>query len=411
MKGCVSNPNIAPHVKESVLAYYENNLLDSFYTSFFEHSKYPLTNFLGFILPSLKQEFKRRSFEELPYHFIKPYPYKELIRVFSARKLNPILTDKIWEWAELSFDKWVAKKIKKELDFIHVTEDACLLTLKKAKQINVMSFYEQPSIHHESFTEIIKNQLIKYPVFNTEAISLLHNENAIRRNERRDQELVLADKIICNSTFTKNSLIKAGVNENNILTVPLGFPLVNEIILPKDSTKKIIFMYAGNLSLGKGSHILLEAWRDLNLKSKQAELWLIGKNSLPVSLLTGLNDSVKFFGNIQRVDLMNIYNKAHVFIHPTLADGFGMVITEAMSCGIPVIATYNCAGPDIITDQKNGLLIEADNKEVLKDSITWCLTNKTKLSEMGMEAKIKASSYSWAAYRNNLTKQVLENLR
>lgn len=410
MKGILANPNIGPHAKESVLAYYENNLLDTFYTTFFEHSKYPLSNFLGFIAPSLKQEFKRRSFEELPYHFIKSYPFKELMRVFAARKLNPLLTDKIWEWAELSFDKWVASKIHKDLTFIHVYEHGALASLQQAKKLNVKCFYEQPSIHHRSFTEIIKNQLLKYPAFNTKVINLLHDENAVRRNQRRDQELILADKIICNSTFTKNSLIKAGVNENNIITVPLGFPIANETILPKDSVKKIIFMYAGNLSLGKGSHILIEAWKDLKLNHKQAELWLIGKNNLPAAFLIGLNDTIKFINNVPRSDLMKIYQKAHVFIHPTLADGFGMVITEAMSCGLPVIATYNCAGPDIITEKGNGLLIEADNKEAIKNSIIWCLTNQTKLIEMGIEARNKARSYPWSAYRKDLAEQVIKNI-
>lgn len=408
MKGIISNPNIAPHVKESVLAYHEAGLLEVFYTSFFEHSQYRLTNILG-LVPNLKREFKRRSFEELPYHLIKAKPLKELLRVFASRKLSPILTDKIWEWSELSFDKWVASNIKRDLSFIHVTEHAALATLKKARQFNVFSFYEQPSIHHQSFTEIVKNQILKYPVFKTEATSLLHNETAARRNKRRDEELRLANKIICNSTFTKNSLIKSGITPSAILTIPLGFPLVCK----ESSTQKqekIIFMYAGNLSLGKGSHILLQAWKELKINDKHAELWLVGKNHLPKIFLEGLGNNVKFFGNIPRTDLMKMYQNASVFVHPTLADGFGMVITEAMSSGLPVIATYNCAGPDIIDHQKNGLLIPADDVDSLKNMINWCLSNQSQLIEMGVEAKQKASSYSWADYRKNLVEQVIANL-
>ena len=410
MKCIVANPNIAPHVKESVLAYQENDLLKTFYTTFFEHSKYPLTNFLGTILPALKKEFKRRSFEELPYHFIKAYPYKELLRVFAARKLNPVLTDKIWEWAEHSFDRWVAMQLKADIDFIHVTENACLSTLKKAKQLNITSFYEQPSIHHLSYTDIVKNQHLKYPIFLKNEMNTVHDLHGKRRDQRRDDELFLADKIICNSTFTKKSLIKAGLPEDNIITVPLGFPVVSPLVKEKKIGEKIIFMYAGNLSIGKGSHILLETWKELKLNKKHVELWLVGKNHLPETFLTGLDDNVKFFGNIPRTDLMDTYGNAHVFVHPTLADGFGMVITEAMACGLPVIATYNCAGPDIITDKKNGLLIPADDKNALKDAISWCLSNQSKLIEMGIEAKQKAASYSWADYRKKLVEQVITNL-
>jgi len=411
LKGIVSNPNIAPHVKESVLAYQENHLLANFYTTFIEHSKYPLSRVLSFIFPNLIKEFKRRSFEELSYHLVKTKPCQELLRVAAARKLNPIITDKIWERNELSFDRWVASKLKEDLSFVHVTEHAALATIKKAKNINIKIFYEQPSIHHQEFTKIINNQLIKYPAFDTEAIKLLNNSDSFRRNQRRDEELSLADFIICNSTFTKNSLINAGIKETNILTIPLGFPEVKIKTIKPKKVDQLIFISAGNLSLGKGSHILLQAWQDLSLLPDQAELWLIGKNNLPAAFMHELPQNIKFFGNIPRNELMEMYTKAHILVHPTLADGFGMVISEAMSCGIPVITTHNSAGPDIIIHEKSGLLINADDKLALKNSILWCLQHKTELIEMGNQALKTAAAYPWAAYRKNLVSQVQNSLK
>lgn len=409
LKGIVSNPNIAPHVKETVLAYEEYNLLKAFYTTFVEHSRYPLSILLSIIFPNLKKEMKRRSFEELSYDFIKTKPYYELIRVISARKLYPIITDRIWERSELSFDKWVAKNLRKEMDFIHVTEHAALATLKKAKDLKITTFYEQPSIHHSAFSKILQTQLTDYQDFNTKSIILLHNADSKRRNIRRDEELSIADYVICNSSFSKKSLISAGINKDKIIVLPLGFP---DTELTTPITKKnlqIIFLSAGNLSVGKGSHLLIESWKELKLSD--TELWFVGKNNLPEKFMTQLPSSIKFFGNVPRQDLMNMFEKVNVLIHPTLADGFGMVISEAMSHGVPVIATTNCAGPDIIEHHISGLIIPANDKISLKKSIIWCLENPEKLNEMGEQALKKAKSYPWSEYRRRLAAEVSTALK
>lgn len=411
MKGIVSNPNIAPHVKESVLAYQDAGLLAKFYTTFINHKNNPLSRTLSFIFPNFIREFKRRSFEEISYQLVKTKPYSELIRVFAARKLGLGLTDEIWERNELKFDKWVARHLKEDLDFIHVTEHASLSTIKRAKNLNITSFYEQPSIHHQAFSKIIKEQLERYPEFVTDTIVLLHNAASARRNQRRNEELNEADFIICNSSFTKKTLVNAGIEERKILTIPLGFPQPEVKTIANKKDRNLKFIAAGNLSLGKGTHILLEAWKDFHLIQKDAELWLIGKNNLPKIFTRQLPKNIKFFGNIPRLDLMKKFSEANVLIHPTLADGFGMVITEAMSCGLPVITTMNSAGPDIIENGKSGLLIEANNKTAILESLLWCLDNKVQLTEMGNEALKKANSYLWADYRKNLVNQLRDRLK
>ncbi|MGO4876819.1 glycosyltransferase family 4 protein [Pedobacter psychrotolerans] len=410
MKGIISNPNIAPHIKENVLAYQQSGLLKNFFTTFIEHPKYPLSRILMFFFPHLTKEFKRRSFEELSYNLVKTKPYRELFRVFSSRKLNALFTDRIWEQNELSFDSWVAKNLNRDLDFVHVTEHAALATLKRAKSLGITSFHEQPSIHHTVFSKIINGQLKTYTDFNSESIQLLYDSNSIRRNQRRDEELLLADYVICNSTFTKKSLVIAGVKEQKILVIPLGFPEVEHHYSASKNTSKIIFLAAGNLSVGKGSHILIEAWKEMQSLPSGAELWFVGQNNLPVTFMKGLPDTIKFFGNIPRPDLMKMYTKAHVLIHPTLADGFGMVISEAMSCGLPVITTFNSAGPDIIEPYKNGLLINSNDKSAIQKSVVWCIENKYKLGEMGRQALHKAESYPWSAYRTILAATVQEVL-
>ncbi|WP_207492037.1 glycosyltransferase family 4 protein [Aridibaculum aurantiacum] len=406
MKCLVANPNIAAYIKESVLAYHDHDMLRAFYTTFFDHPQNPLTRTLGGVFPQLKREFGRRSIAELPIEFIRSKPLRELMRVVSARKLNPVLTDKVWEWSELSFDRWVARNLPADIDLVHVYEHAGLAILERAKQLAITSLYEQPSQHHQMFTDIVNEQIRLYPELASEATTLLFDDNANRRNERRDQELQLADYVICNSSFTKRSLVSAGVSAEKIVTVPYGFPQVDTTVDFSKPVEKLIFMNAGTQNLRKGIHILYQAWQEANIPGTEAELWMIGSNSLPNSVKAGLPESIKFFPNIPRVELMDKYKQAHVFILPTLADGFGMVISEAMSRGVPVITTYNSGGPDIIEHEKEGLLINHNDKEAIIQSLKWCVSNKHKLLEMGKAAYDKAASYSWLDFRKRLIAEV-----
>jgi glycosyltransferase involved in cell wall biosynthesis len=401
MKIAISNPSVAPHVKQSVMAYQDAGFLEHFYTSFFEHPGNKLSTFLKKI-GDFEKVLKRRSFHNLPIEKFASRPLPELLRSFSSRKLSPVITDRIWEWAELEFDEWVASRVNSEIDAIHTYEHAALATLSKAKSLNKFCIYEQPSVYHAFFRQIAEGQLALYPELNSKTMDLKVNAKADRRNRRRDKELQMADMIICNSSFTRSTLSAAGVNPAKIFVLPLAFPAVGKTIKQKDNSGPIIFLHAGNQSLTKASHLLYQAWRACNLKNEEAELWLIGKMSLPEVLRNNLPGKVIIKDNIPHSELMALYQNADVLVMPTLADGFGMVITEAMSQGVPVIATNNCGGPDVIKHMKNGWLIPAADVTALIGQMQWCINNREELPSYSREAKAAARLWQWPQYRKKL---------
>ncbi|WP_231461802.1 glycosyltransferase family 4 protein [Pedobacter sp. Leaf132] len=408
-KGILANPNVAPHIRQNVQALVDHNMISRVYTTFYYHKQYPFTKFLRIISSKINQEIKRRSLDKFSYELIKGKPFLELIRTIASKITNAKITDAIWNISEHSFDNWVSSQINKKNDFIFVCEHSSLKTLLKAKSIRILSFYEQPSIHHNTFTEIITEQSKKYPHLVNDAVNLTIDEKSKSRNQRRDQELNIADFIICNSSFTKNSLISAGIEIEKIIMIPLGFPEVkNENKKKKNSL--FIYMYAGNLTMGKGIHILIDAWKEIQHHIKDAELHLYGTYFLPTSLKNDLPKNIKFFGNVPHNDLIEIYCSANVFVNPTLADGFGMVTTEAMSCGLPVIASKNSAGPDIIKDSVDGILINAGDIDELKNKMIWAYENQSHIAEMGLKAIEKAKSYTWKNYRDTLAKTIYSKL-
>ncbi len=106
MKCIVSHPNIAPYIKETVLAYQETGTLDKFYTTYFQHPQYPFTKNLIRLFPQFEKEFKRRSIAEIEYKYIRGKPFLELFRIFSARSLSSWIENRVWELEELDFDRW-----------------------------------------------------------------------------------------------------------------------------------------------------------------------------------------------------------------------------------------------------------------------------------------------------------------
>jgi glycosyltransferase involved in cell wall biosynthesis len=402
----VSNPSVAPHVRQTVKAYNDAGYLYKLFTSFFDHLDNKFSSFLRKIKP-LQKEVSRRAFHELPIERFVSRPIPELLRSVAARVLSPTITDRIWEWSELGFDKWVAGNLNlSTADAVHTYEHAALATLKRAGELSLFGIYEQPSQHHAFFTTIAKQQIALYPELNSAAAELLINAKAAKRNKRRDRELTLASLIICNSTFTKTTLVAGGVDEKKITVIPLAFPEVNPQPKPLRDKKPLVFIYAGNQSLRKASHLLYLAWRKCNFSADEAELWLIGKMLLPETLRSNLPGKVTIKENIPHEEMMALYQKADVFVLPTLADGFGMVITEAMSQGVPVVSSANSCGPDVIEHNKNGWIITAGDVDMLVDQMKWCVANPENVQSCGEAAKIKAAEWQWPQYRQKLAETV-----
>ncbi|MFW0717092.1 glycosyltransferase [Pedobacter sp. N23S346] len=405
MKISIANPTVAPHVKQNVLAYHEGKQLNKFYTTFFSHPDYIFSVWLS-AFPPLKKEIKKRAFDLIPIKYFESKPLLEIIRSIAARKLNARITDAIWYYAELSFDQWVARKINAKIDVIHTYEHCSLATLKKAKEHDIYVIYEQLSQHHTFFTSVAQQQFLKYPELQNKDTNLLINDKASKRNRRRDEELNLADTILCNSSFTKKTLILAGIKEEKITVIPLAFPKPIDHHKTRDISEPIKFLYAGNQSLRKGAHLLYEAWKRCNFIPAEAELWLIGKMELPQHLRDNLPGKVVIKDTIPHEELLMLYREADVFVLPTLADGFGMVITESMSQGTPVITTENSAGPDLIEHQENGWIIQAGNVDALVDQMQQIISNSNNLDTISSTALKSAHLWQWSDYRKRLRQKV-----
>ena len=109
-----------------------------------------------------------------------------------------------------------------------------------------------------------------------------------------------------------------------------------------------------------------------------------------------LQDNIVFLGHVSRSELISLYQNAAIFVLPSHYEGLPTVLLEAMSCGLPVVATAVSGNVDVIVPGKNGLLIPPKNPEIMANSISTLIENKELRERLGAMARNTIEeNYTW----------------
>jgi glycosyltransferase involved in cell wall biosynthesis len=278
-------------------------------------------------------------------------------------------------------------------------------TIKKNRQLGGKNLLEHPMPHVNYWMEI-NNSFYQNKRFTSKPGFSRFSERMVKRMQ---DEYLISDHINVHSTFVRNTFIQNGVDPARILITPLGirldeFPFINEQNIRSGKFK---ILYIGRLELWKGVHLLIDVCD--KMKSPNIELILAGR-ILPeiVPILKNAKSSIKTLGALGKKQLSKLIKESDVVVLPSLNDAFGMVILEAMAHAVPVIASTASAGPDIITEKENGMIVMAGSTESLEQAITWAFENRKKLDEIGNNARSTVHSRFLEA---NYFDRLKENLR
>ena len=195
--------------------------------------------------------------------------------------------------------------------------------------------------------------------------------------------LETCDAFFVNTHFAQDQLVSLGCNSSKIHIIPQGtdtddFSYTEKTI---NTDEPIIILSVGRLSVEKGFHIAVEAVARAISKFPTLEYHIVGNGPEEEHLRKliekhGLGDRVKIFGTVSTETLADHYSRSHIFLLPSIdyKDGShtetqGVVLQEAQSSGIPVIASRTGGIPEIIIDNETGLLFDEENIEQLVDAI------------------------------------------
>lgn len=403
------NPSFA---RNAALAFAEANLLKEVITPIAYDPEAPIWGCLN-VLPkklrtTITNELSRRTWTSPNGVPIQTYPWKEIIRIFlSLTKLAPTLGFsymQLVDWVYVSLDSQIAKHHLDGLDAIYTYEDLAAKTFVKAKQQGVLCLYDLPIPFYKMTHRIMRQEAELFPVLSSAVQSI---QDPTWKLERKQQEVKLADHIFVASSVTKQSLLEIGVEPEKITVIPYGAPV--DLFQPQPKNDACFrAMFVGRLSPRKGVHYLIQAWQELKLSD--AELVLVGSNLFPAGWLEQYKDIYRHVPSVPHLLLNEYYSSASVLVFPSLIEGFGLVILEAMACGIPVITTPNTGGIDVISDGVEGFIIPIRDVEALKEKLDWCYSHPQELAEMGRAARRKAEQYNWSLYRQTLVSKVKDIL-
>ena len=172
--------------------------------------------------------------------------------------------------------------------------------------------------------------------------------------DRRMAEWQIADLVLVNSDWARQAIIREGVAKEKIIVVPLAIDLAyDKLPAPIEARGTLKVLWLGNIVLGKGIQYLVEAAR--LLERRNIEFLLAGPMGIAPEIVRTFPASMTILGRVTRDKLSEIYRQAHVFVLPTISDGFAVTQLEAMAHGLPVVITPNCGR--VVTDGVDGLKI------------------------------------------------------
>ena len=323
---------------------------------------------------------------------------REAVRLAATRLgFSDLICHRIWHWAELGFDRDVAARWAGRAPCIYGCEHSSLETFRRQRAAGGVSLQWQVIAHQRTVETILRDERARFPDART-SYSDLSSEGTPEVPQRKEEEWKAADLIVCNSDFTRRSFLDAGFSPDRVAAVPTGCPPVRTTLrLRIDRAKPNVFLYAGTLSLRKGVHYLLEAWRKV-APPASAQLWLVGKRELPASFFRGLPSNVHVCAPVSRPALEELYSSAGVLLFPTLCEGRARVVLEAASAGLAILTTPSSGCEDIVEAGVNGWTVKPGDSVVVADRIAWFLDNPDRLPAMWSASLTKARSWGEAEF-------------
>ncbi len=220
----------------------------------------------------------------------------------------------------------------------------------------------------------------------------------------------LADRVLTVSENSKRDIVRLlRIPESKVTVVyngvseefrPLDRKECKDYLASKYSIRGDFLLAPGGLSRNKNIPRLLAAMRLLKDRGRRESLVLLGDTQNPefkyvaVSVrLSRLDGTVQLPGFVPREDLPAFYNAASLVVYPTLYEGFGLPVLEAMACGTPVVTSNNSSLPEVAGDA--ALLVNPRNPEEIAVAVQRLLADEALRTDLSSRGILHARQFTW----------------
>jgi glycosyltransferase involved in cell wall biosynthesis len=250
-------------------------------------------------------------------------------------------------------------------------------------------------------------KIINAPLANAHYMQAFSLEEARRQNQPipappldamriKDEELRLADLVLIGSNFARDTYLQYGVAPEKLCIVPFGADL--SLFTPPDESLangNFQAVFAGQIGYRKGVPDLFSAYR--RFRKADTCLILAGALTSQLKYSPGAEADINHVDHLTRPALAELFRQSQVFVFPTIMEGMGMVVVEAMACGLPVITTPNGPG-DLVRDGVDGFLVPPHAPEAITEKLEYFYTHPEERARMGANARQRAQLFNWENY-------------
>jgi len=407
IKIIISHPTGNANVRAIAESLVQNKMLVAFYTCI---ATFPGN--LWYRLSNLKPlyELRRRSFVDELKPFTYMLPFREIGRTVALkaglkslvkREVGFFSIDKVYQ----SLDRHVASKLLQNKDAaVYAYEDGALYSFKKAKKLQITCLYDLPIGYWRSMRQLLEDERVSRPDW---AITLTGFQDSDTKVNNKDKEIALADHIFVASSFTKKTLEAYPGKLAQVHVIPYGFPPVyKNRTYASAHNRKIKILFVGGLSQRKGIANVIEA---ADYLKDVVELTIVGRKATEgcIPLEEGLKRHT-WIPSLPHDKILEIMREQDILVFPSLFEGYGLVITEAMSQGTPVITTDRTCAPDIMIDNETGWLVDAGDTESLIKKLEFIAAQPDCIEKVGKAAMAFAETLPMGIYGNKMVKVISE---
>jgi len=291
-------------------------------------------------------------------------------------------------WQDHGFDAWVGRRLAK-CDFLHAMPGQALRGFERARRLGVRTVLNHATGPVREWVRIMEPEYRRVGLRLTDWCA--YDEAYFAREVL---EYALADFHCAASTVVRDQLIASGIPKEKIWVV--GYGADPNIFHSRDRIRPERFriVFAGQIGLRKGVSTLLAALRQLN--RPDWEMYFYGGvapeaqhdlssylGSSPTTFHVPLGASrwfspansnwsrLFFKGSLPQRALANAFRRASVLVLPSLEEGFGLVVPQALNCGLPCIVSDRVGGKDLIRHRENGSIFPCGDPGALAEELAW----------------------------------------
>lgn len=274
---------------------------------------------------------------------------------------------KLFRWQDDGFDRWTGAHLE-SCDYVHAMPGQCLHTFRAARKLGIKTVLNHATGPVREWVRIMEPEYARIGLKLTDVCPYDDTYFA-----REDEEYALTDWHCVASTVVRDQLIALGIDPKRIWLVPYGADsrvFHNGSSATPDTKFRIVF--AGQVGVRKGLRTLLDALTLANRSDWKMEFYgaVLGEARHDLDQYRGATP-LSFHGAVSQETLAEGFRTGSVLVLPSLEEGFGLVVPQALNCGLPSIVSDRVGGKDFVRHHANGSIFPTDDAEALAAELTW----------------------------------------